>query len=277
MCSLVLDFSYLEQAHKYMKQQKIDSSFSSFDSKDYLNEYYSRIGTENETLLRFFNSSYKKAKKNGLMLEFSGGPTIYPLISAAPVVKEIHFTDFLDTNLQEVQKWKNRSVEAFDWTIFFRKVLEIEGKINIKKDDIYKRETLLRSKMTTFIHCNAFERNPLGKNYREMYDLLNVNFVPDSIANSKQVWERLIKNICSLIKPNGLLLMSALKDATYWKAGKSFFPAVKIDENDLERILKNLHFEIQTLFMIPAEVVDEKARNYEGYKGMIFIAAKKRV
>ncbi|OGK22303.1 hypothetical protein A2866_05315 [Candidatus Roizmanbacteria bacterium RIFCSPHIGHO2_01_FULL_39_8] len=258
-----------------MRLQKIDSSFSSFEPRDYLNEYYSRIGTENETLLRFFNSSYKKAEKNGLMLEFSGGPTIYPLISAAPVMKEIHFADFLDKNLLEVQKWQNRSVEAFDWTIFFRKALEIEGKINVKKNDIYKRESLLRSKLTKFLHCDAFDQNPLGKNYRQIYDLLNVNFVPDSVAKSKEVWKKLIKNICSLIKPRGLLVMSALKDATYWKAGSKFFPAVHIDEDDLKRLLKSLYFKILTLFTIPAEVVDEKAENFEGYKGMIFLTAKK--
>ena len=54
------------------------------------------------------------------MLEFAGGPSVFSLISAAPCVKEIVFSEFLDTNRAELQLWLDKSKDGFDWKPFFR-------------------------------------------------------------------------------------------------------------------------------------------------------------
>ena len=72
-----------------------------------------------------------------------------------------------------------------------------------------------------------------------------------------------------------MLVMYALKDAAYWRSGERIFPAVNLNEKDIKIALSKLGFKIVYISSIPAEVIDEKAENYEGYKGFIFVCAKK--
>ena len=54
------------------------------------------------------------------LLEFGGGPCIYPLISAAPYVREIVFAEYAEEGRKEVKLWKNDDATAHDWTPYFR-------------------------------------------------------------------------------------------------------------------------------------------------------------
>ena len=97
-----------------------------FNSREYLEEYYATIGAENDQLLRFFATAYAAVPDGALLLELGGGPTLYQLVSAANAVAEIHFSDYLGQNLQEVVSWKDGLYDAFDWSAYFRRALEIE-------------------------------------------------------------------------------------------------------------------------------------------------------
>ena len=54
------------------------------------------------------------------LLEFGGGPCIYPLISAAPYVRGIVFAEYAEEGRREVELWKNDDATAHDWTPYFR-------------------------------------------------------------------------------------------------------------------------------------------------------------
>lgn len=256
-------------------QLQIEPSFNTFNPRGYLGEYYTKIASENENLLRFFVKAYKGLPQKAKLLEFGGGPTIYQLISAAKEVDEIHFSDYLEANLAEIRLWQSKSSASFDWTIFIKRTLEIEGEKNITEEKIRTRENLLRRKITELLHCDAFKDNPLGKKYHQAYyDIVSVNFVPDSITFSRKDWQKVVLNILSLLKEQtGVLIMSALKEADYWRVGNKYFPAVKITEDDLNLLLIKSGFKVVLLETIAADVVDEKSPDYEGYKGMIFSKA----
>lgn len=256
-----------------MKNYIIENSFNTFNPKDYLNEYYSKIGSENDNLLKFFANSYRNVDKNSLLLEFSGGPTIYSLISAADKVREIHFCDYLESNLNEIRLWKLAAKDAFDWSPFFKRALQIEGLQNPQKKDIKRRQELLKIKLKKIFQNDVFKAPTFRE--KDKYNIVSVNFVPESITSSKKEWENLVKNICLILKRNGTVIVSALKDATYYRVGGKFFPAVSITENDLKKVLGKLGFEIIDLYCVPAEVLDIKSPDYEGYQGFIFVKAKK--
>lgn len=251
------------------------STFDTFNPREYLDEYYTHIGLENESLLKFFAEVFKNMKSNIKILEFGGGPTVYQLISGANKAEFIHFADYLEENLKEIKLWKQNSSTAFNWSEFVKRALELEGKKDVKKNDIDKREKLLRSKITKFLYCDAFRAKPLGEIHHNYYDIVSVGFVPESITSSKTKWIEAVTNICGLVKENGTLLMTALKESTYWRTGKNLFPSVNINETDIEKLLNNLGFKFIKSTSIPAEIVDENADNYEGYKGMIFVNASK--
>lgn len=260
-----------------MSPKAIEPDFTSFDPKDYLKDYYSKIGSENHGLLEFLVKAYRDIEENSVMLEFGGGPTIYPLIPAAPKVREIHFADYLEGNLEEVRMWKEESTAAFEWRRFFRKTLSLEGLKRVGKMQVKRRKDLVREKLTKLLKCDAFQTHPLGISYYHHYDIVNVNFVAESITSSKEVWKKIIRNICSLLKRNGVLVMSAIKEAEHYRVGKKLFPAVGISEEDLIEVLAPLGFE-ETSFVlssIPAEVTNEELKGYSGYKGIIFLKARR--
>lgn len=259
------------------KKPKIEPTFETFDPKEYLSQYYSKIDSENHGLMEFLVRAYKELPENCKFLEFGGGPTIYPLINVAPYVSKIHFADYLPENLKEVRLWKQNSSCGFDWTRFFMKALQLEGTKKVTSGMIRKREVMVRKKIEKFLFCNAFDKDPLGPKYRRYYDVVNTNFVTESITASKKIWKELVGNVCSLLKEDGTLIMTAIKEAMYYHVGKKVFPAVSVTEEDIIEVLTDLGFNEASIVVsaIPAEVMNEELIGYTGYKGLVFVRAKK--
>ena len=63
-------------------------------------------------LLKGFHSFYEQyisgTAGSKSLLEFGGGPTIYPLISAAKYVDNITFAEYAETNRNEIELWRDR-------------------------------------------------------------------------------------------------------------------------------------------------------------------------
>lgn len=255
----------------------IEPSFETFNPRDYLEEYYSEVGLENSAILEFLVNAYKDLPSSSKLLEFGGGPTIYPLIAAAPRVKEIHFAEYLTENLREVELWRNQPKEGFNWNKFIMKTLKLEGYKKIDERIIRLREKLIRKKLAQLLYCNAFMKDPISPSHRNHYDVINTNFVTESITSSKKIWEDLIGNICSMLKKHGVLIMTAIKGAEYYRVGSKLYPAVSIDERDLVQVLvRNGFYESNMIIeTIASERTDEAMEDYQGYKGMVFVKAQK--
>ena len=252
--------------------EKIEFDFETFHARDYLKEYYSTIDFENDQLLRFFSSCYSDIDPCSTLLEFGSGPTLYSLITAATKVRTIYVCDKLAANMHEIDLWKRGAAKAFNWEPFIQRALEIEGKSSyITSAAIQQRTKLLRKKLTPFGSCDAFSNPPLSKSHdHRKYDIVQVNFVPESITSSYSQWEIAIQNILSLLKVGGTLLMTTLKNATYYHLQQKKFPAVNIDEDILIRTLTKFGFKesqmtMQTIAANPP---------YRGYGGMIFMKAQ---
>ena len=85
-----------------------------FPSKGYLERFCDPKRDTTQSLKQFlvaFHSFYEKHISNTTgsksLLEFSGGLTVYTLISAAKYVDSITFTDYAATNRDEIQLWKD--------------------------------------------------------------------------------------------------------------------------------------------------------------------------
>ena len=102
---------------------------SFFDARSYVRSRFSAPNgvVSNEEYqafdLRCYHDFYHKhpfSTETARVLEFGGGPCIFPLISAAPHVKEIVFAEYLEACRNEVQLWKDRSPDAHNWNPYFR-------------------------------------------------------------------------------------------------------------------------------------------------------------
>lgn len=256
---------------------KIEESFTEFSPEEYSVYYYSHLSKENAEILGFLNYAFDLIPEGMLMLEFGGGPTIYQLISAAKKVKEIYFSDYLESNLQVVRKWKNGIEGPFSWDPYIEYVLKLENKSKVSPLDIKRRANLLRNKITKFIYCDAFKKDPLGVKYRDYFDVVSANFTPESISKNKQEWKEAMKNMCTLIKSGGFLVMCALEKAKYWQLGNRKFSAASIDGKDIRDLLSSIGFKKKKIQIkrTPAATLDEIGNAQQGFEGVLYTIAQK--
>ncbi len=240
----------------------LTTDFAHFDPAAYLREYYGDVGAENLELLRFMADAYRNVPRGGRLLDFGGGPTIYPLISAVGRVDEVHFSDFLPANLEEVRKWLANDPSAFDWRDFVQRAIELETGASCSAADVDRRQQEIRRLVTRLVRCDASCRVPIEGAFRP-YDVVVTNFCAESATSDHAQWREFVVNIVSLLRPGGTLIMSALKGASSYAVGSRWFPAVDIAEEHLIELLEETGFSQKTLELrsIPA---DRPSRDYEG-------------
>jgi hypothetical protein len=244
-----------------------------FDPGAYLRQYYLSVDLENDQLLRFFAECHRDTRSEATILEFGSGPALYSLITAAAKVETIHVCDRLESNLQEIQAWKRGDEGAFDWEPFIRRALELEGMEKVTQDDILKRTTVLRQKLTNFCFCDALNSSPLQGNHFQSYDIVQANFVLEAITASLDEWEKAFQNLLSLLKPQGTLLLSSVKNAAYYQVHEKRLPTASIDEKVIVQFLKKAGFKEDNILIqtIPANPP------YRGYSDILLVKATYQV
>jgi len=250
--------------------RRVTQNWAYFDPMAYLDEYYADLGGENLGLLEFLAEIWARLPKGGVMLDFGGGPAIYTLISAAARVDEIHFADYLETNLDEVRRWLADEPLAFDWDDFIRKALELESGGTCSDQDIDRRAREIRECVTRVMSCDASRTPPIERPHR-MYDVVSTSFCAESATSDRAQWQAYMANIVSVLKPGGWLVMSALEGATRYSVGPHAFPAVDVSAQDLLDVLEQIGFPRSGIELrsIPA---DRPSRDYAGL--MVAVAAK---
>jgi len=240
-----------------------------FDPVAYLDEYYGDIGEENLALLRFCAETYAHVPRGGVLLDFGGGPTIYPLIAAASRVDEIHCADYLDSNIDQVERWLGGDPGAFDWTAFIAKTLELEGR-DCTPEGVELRAKEIRRRVTRTMRCDASRTPPIARVERP-YDIVSTHFCAESATSDRDEWREFMANIVSVLSPGGWLVVSALKGATRYAVGSQSFPAVDICEDDLLGLLADLGLSGSEV-RLHSVAADRPSREYAG---LMFAAAQK--
>lgn len=254
-----------------MSDRNLTTNWAAFDPSEYLREYYSDLGSENLALLRFLDEVFRTLPAGGTLLDFGGGPTIYPLTSAARSTREIHFSDYLDANLTEVRRWLSSHPGAFDWKPFVAETLRLElGRLPAPAE-IANRERRIRECVTRVMHCDASRTPPITDGYSS-YDAVLTNFCAESATADRWQWQSFIMNIAALVAPGGHLILSSLAGATSYSVGPVAFPAVSLTEDDVVEILEESGFLRKSIELqgVPAD------RPTREYSGLIFAVARKR-
>lgn len=247
------------------------ASWNEWNPETYLNTYFSNLGPDSFETLKFvvMEMAQFKNKPRQKILDFGCGPTIFGSIPAVPYASEIHLADYLHSNLNEVKKWINNEPKAFNWKKCIEYVLETE-KIEVTESNIKNRSNQLKKLANKLLRCDASLHYPLGT--KEKYPIVLSFFCADSATSSKEVWKIYMKNIINLVAPNGILIMSALRNCRVYKNGDSLFPCANINERDL----KEVFFEAGILTenqKIQISSVPQCA--HEGFSSLLLASAKK--
>lgn len=207
-----------------------------FHPKEYLADY-SQLDEEVIFTIRFMVRALRGLPPNLVTLEFGGGPVLYSVATQVPYAREIHFCDFLRANLNEVRSWLNNEPDAFDWTPYFKQVLEEEGR-PANPTTIGLRAAAIRRKVGHLSICDALAEAPLGQDVAR-YDLVVANYCTDVAAATISEWMRIMCNIGSLVEPGGWLLVSVTTGATtntfVTSPDQRSFPCVDLSDEELYR------------------------------------------
>ena len=196
--------------------------------KAWLNLYYNlpqeKIGEEfpgkAATFFHHFFKNYNKHwdPQTAVQLEFGGGPSISPLFSACPFVSKIVFTEYTAVWRKQVELWKAKDPNAFDWTTFCKYVVEdLEG--NKDEKEISKRLSDLHAKVTDIAECDFNRDSPIPSDLvpPNGFDIISHSYVFTSCVTTKEDLVAGLKRLYELLKPGGFLTGVMVDEMEWYK------------------------------------------------------------
>ncbi len=249
-----------------------DSKYTvDFDPREYLNEYYLvEPEIEDKFVVEFMVKALRDMPPDLLTLEFGGGPTLFAVAALASQSREIHFCDYVAASLDEVRRWLDNEADAFNWDPYIQLALEKEGQPTTPAA-VAQRAADMRRKVTCLTPCDALAKAPLGQNAPQ-YDLVVAQAVTDTVAKSVPEWVQIMRNISTLVRPGGWLLISVLTGTSGYIVGQNCFPCVDLSDEDIYRGYMAAGYDPDTFRL---EKLD--APGQRGYSGVASATARKLI
>ncbi|XP_075765914.1 nicotinamide N-methyltransferase isoform X2 [Pelodiscus sinensis] len=225
-----------------------------FDPAVYLETYYS-FGSSNcprnEVLELSLKSLFKIFISGGVkgdtLIDIGSGPTIYQLLSACENFKEIVASDYTDRNRQELEKWLKKEPGAFDWTPVVKYVCELEG----DREKWAEKEEKLRNKVKQVLKCDVSKSSVLGPVSLPQADCLLSTLCLEAACKDLTSYRAALKNISSLLKPGGHLVMMTVLKETYYIVGQKRFSCLYLEKESVVEALSEAGFEDCVLKLVP--------------------------
>ena len=258
-----------------------------FDITVYLNGFYSseRINSTTAPYSRFFIEKTirilhddKERLGKHKALEFGGGPTLWFSFIIAQYVESIRFCDYAQTNLQAVKDWIEQKPNAFDWTNYFKSILDIAG---CPKEKLGEWKTRLHDALTRggLSTCDVNDLNcPILSGKNNEYDIIFSSLCLEAACLTIDIFNETIKRLVRLLKPGGLLLLATVRNETFYYVGKEKFFCLPLDERKVEEALRGTGelVDIQ-INNIDTPIKDRKPSKVSDYDGKMVVRAYKTV
>ncbi|XP_065273254.1 nicotinamide N-methyltransferase-like [Emys orbicularis] len=259
----------MDQSHT--KQEALEKLF---DPKECLKTYYSFDSTSSEKndilmfLLRnFFKTFILDSVKGNTLIRIGGMPSIFELLSACESFKEIIVTHNTDRNCQELQKWLKKEPGAFDWAPVVKYVCELEG----DRKKWAEKEEKLRRTVKQVLECDVTKFNPLTFASLPPADCLLMCHCLVATCKDLSTYHAALKNVSSLLKPGGHLLMVTTMKCTQFVVGQHKFPCLFLEKEVLEEAVKEAGYDILKFEVSPTCHTD----NLIEHEGISYLVAAK--
>ncbi len=247
------------------------SPWSEWSPKEYLSEYYAEMMSDEICALEFLVESMRSLAPVSAALDFGSGPTVHHLFALVPKAEEIHTAEYLPANRTEIENWVQGHESAHDWSAFACETLRIEGTANPLPAAVEAREAETRRRLRSIMAGDAGDPDPLGVEKREYYSLVTTHYCAEGATNDKETWRRYMRNIASLVRPGGTLILSACGAADFYCVGNRRFPCAGVTAQDVISSLSTNGF--HNLDLRVRSVPDHST---QGYSSVIFACATKQ-
>ncbi|XP_013388501.1 indolethylamine N-methyltransferase [Lingula anatina] len=217
-----------------------------FDDQAYLKAYHDGVeGHPDEpefmpfvinTLHTIFNSGLIKGSR---LLDIGSGPCIHNVISASKWFDEITFTDFADVNRRALKKWWQNDDGAWNWEPFFKYVANLEGNADNWEED----QKAFRKKIKDVLHCDINKMNPIYPNQSDHFDAVTSSLCIEASCADVHAYEQAIKNVVSLLKAKGHLVLVGVLGESYYDVGGERFFCLPLTKDEVTRALEKAGLE----------------------------------
>ncbi|KAG8591102.1 hypothetical protein GDO81_000027 [Engystomops pustulosus] len=175
------------------------------------------------------------------LIDISLGPIIVHLLSVGEFFKEISILKFNDAPIKELELWKNKDPEAFDWTHTLKLFMELKG---ISRDGWQDAEEMLRGKVKHIVKCDFSKTNPTQPFALPRADCVTCMWGLEMISRDHEEFRATLRKISNLIRLGGHLLIYADINATYFKVGEDKYHLLNLDDDFLRKTLIDAGFAI---------------------------------
>uniref|UniRef100_A0A8C4YHX9 Nicotinamide N-methyltransferase n=1 Tax=Gopherus evgoodei TaxID=1825980 RepID=A0A8C4YHX9_9SAUR len=200
--------------------------------------------------------------KGNTLIRIGAGPTVFELLSACESFKEIIVTNHTDLSCQEMQKWLKKEPGAFDWTPVVKYVCELEG----DRKKWAEKEEKLRRTVKQVLECDVTKFNPVTFASLPPADCLLLSQYLGAICKDLSTYRAALKNVSSLLKPGGHLLMVITMKCSHFVTDQNKFPCLFLEKECLEEAVKEAGFDILafevTPICYPSSLIEHEGISY---------------
>nr|XP_060643282.1 nicotinamide N-methyltransferase-like isoform X1 [Anolis sagrei ordinatus] len=245
-----------------------------FDPQAYL-EYFNlgsdSLGNEAVTFyLKCFCKTFTPDfLKGDTLIDLGSGPCIYQFMSACESFENIIASDYLDQNLQEIEKWRKNEPGAFDWSSIGMYVCELEGN-RVKWPE---KEAKLRRAIQQVLKCDVNLQNPMAPLRLPPVDCVLSTECLESACKDQASYRAALSNVSSLLKPGGHLVLSGLAETTFLVVGSRKFSILFLTEKFQREALAENGFTIIQFKTQPR--IDKMTMDLCDFAALYFIIAQK--
>lgn len=217
-------------------QKSVNVSFNEYEQEfnpsKFINFYkvpdMSKISIIVQHRLQCFHEAFKAVSCGVKVLDYGAGPVVLSTISASTKASEIVLGDFVSKNLLLVRKWLQEDPDAFDWTEYFRYVVEtLECN---HADEVAKREQQVRSVVKALVYCDINQDPPIEKGFDSLYDVVMCSLVVEGASKNRTEYRRNLARLGNLVKPGGKIFYYGVENKVgYYTIGDRNFPNIHID------------------------------------------------
>lgn len=245
-----------------------------------------------------------------VLLDVGGGPTIYQHIPLCLNVSAIVHAEFREENRVEVQKYLDHDEETYLWGGYFsvvrrmlcedqsyQEALDAQG----KSSDVSIRECADRIRKILFspdnealdrrlvevlrrhvVSCDVFSpsleldgskslSSTLGEVTKDgLPDVVSAHFLIESATDNLAQWERGVLHLIEKLRPGGYFIMTAIRNASWYRVGSKKVAAVSVNEQRIKKFLEEHGIVIEDMQVLQGSDQDD-----HGYDGMVFVFGRK--
>ncbi|XP_075459244.1 indolethylamine N-methyltransferase-like [Ascaphus truei] len=218
--------------------------------------------------LKKMHETFSSGRVRGdTMIDISAGPTVYHLLSASNIFKEIIVIRLTEPTIQEFKKWLNKDPGAVDWSYAAKAVCEIEG----NREDWQVKEDKVRGAVKQVVKWDLFKDNPLDHVVLPQVDCVLSLWGLQAFSKNKDAYRSNLKKCASLLNIGGHLLLFGALNVKHYMIGEHKFFFLPCDEKFLREALRDAGYIIENMDVLPSR----KGCDFIDYEHLVYIIARK--